>query len=185
MVLHLFRDEVSCSIADGPDGSGNQRRGDRSSDLRRPLCSLPSASCEIVPIMRYADDRATGRTGDLSDRSASASPFCFAHELAVLCRGLLITTRPLVRSRADRCSPRERHKCAQNNCRGSGLQWHCVRPFVLFAAICCLCPHMYQSLCHSLDGLEGENAKYQLRILVRPPTTDRRLSANSAVGGSF
>jgi hypothetical protein len=102
MLLHLFRDEVSCSIADGPDGSGYQRRGDRSPDLRRPLCSLPSARCEILPVMRDADDRAAGRAGDLSDRSASAGPFCFAHELAVMCRGLLITIRPLVRSRDAR-----------------------------------------------------------------------------------
>jgi hypothetical protein len=102
MALHLFRDEESCSIADGPDGSGNQRRGDRSPDLRGPLCSLPSPRCEILPVMRDANDRAAGGAGDLSDRSASAGPFRFAHELVVMCRGLLITIFPLVRSGAAR-----------------------------------------------------------------------------------
>jgi hypothetical protein len=104
VVLHAFRDEVSCPIADSPDGSGNQRCGDRRPDLGGSLCSLPSARREIVPVMCDADDRAADRTGELSGPSTSAGPSCLARKLAVMFRSLLIAIRGrlLVRPRASR-----------------------------------------------------------------------------------
>jgi len=104
VVLHAFRNEVSCPIADRPDRSGNQRCGDRRPDLGGSLCSLPSAGRQIIPVMCDADDRAADRAGELSGPSASAGPSCLTRELAVMFRSVPIAIRGrlLVRPSASR-----------------------------------------------------------------------------------